>query len=330
MPQLTHHGNRGVIFGIFLAAVSAVTTGTFGLFLNYFSDLGISEDAVSTFTPLVLFIIYLVYTLITQPQVLKLPKKKFYFTLIVCSGMIASPLYIYTSIRSFNTLPIAVASLLDFSNAIVLVFLMRIFFKSKITKEKIICCALAVFGMVLVLNLLSTHASDITTIGIFWGLANCVSLAVAYLFDYYHIQNGVSWLAYLVYSNFMGLIVFSLKANPVQVVQEFSAALPKGGGVMILMTLSYIFVLAVSYATIAVSYKYIEASTSSLAFVLEPTTAALLGFFVLHQHLSVSQLVGMVIAVAAIIYLQYTDGKQDTPKPQKPKRLNRNKILHSE
>ncbi|MDO4287864.1 MAG: EamA family transporter [Eubacterium sp.] len=314
---MLHQRNNGVVLGVFLAGTSAVATGTFGLFLNYFSDLGISDAAMSTFTPLAVFLVYLIYTLATQPKVLKLPQKRFYFTLIVCSGMIASPLYIYTSVRSFNTLPIAVASLLDFSNAIVLVFLMRIFFKSRITRGKLISCVLAVCGMVFVLNLFGTHATDITTIGILWGLANCVSLAVAYTFDYYHIKNGVSWLAYLVYSNFMGLLVFSIKANPIQVFSEFSQALSTGGIAMIFMALAYIAALAISYGTIAISYKYIEASTASLTFVLEPTTATLLGFFVLHQHLSGTQLLGMVIAIAAIIYLQYTDGKEANPKSKK-------------
>ena len=326
MPQLLQQKNRGVVFGVFLAGTSAVATGTFGLFLNYFSDLGISDNAMSTFTPLAVLSVYLIYTLTTKPQVLRLPKKRFYFTLIVCSGMIASPLYIYTSIRSFNTLPIAVASLLDFSNAIVLVFLMRLFFKSKITRQKLLACVLAVAGMVLVLNLFSAHASDITTVGILWGLANCVSLAVAYLFDYYHITGGVSWLAYLVYSNFMGLLVFSMKANPLQVFAEFSAALPTGGVTMIFMALAYVLALAVSYGTIAVSYKYIEASTASLAFVLEPTTAALLGFFVLHQHLNGTQLFGMAIAVAAIIYIQYTDGQAEIVKAPKSQCIKRKMV----
>ncbi|MBS6339491.1 MAG: EamA family transporter [Eubacterium limosum] len=308
MPFLRH---KGAAYGVLLAASSAVATGTFGVFLNYFDSLGISENAMSTFTPLAVFAFYLIYTLITQPKVLKLPRKLFYFTLIVCSGMIASPIYIYTSIRSFNSLPIAVASLLDFSNAIVLVFLMRIFFKSKITKEKLIACVIAVFGMVLVLNLFNTHVSDITTIGIFWGLANCFSLAFAYLFDYYHISNGVSYLAYLVYSNAMGLIVFSFKTTPAEVFREFAAASPSGGLTMWLMLLGYFAVLVISYGTIAVSYNYIEASTASLTFVLEPTTAALLGFMVLSQHLGSLQIVGMVIAVAAIVYMQYTGDKAD-------------------
>ena len=108
MSLLRH---KGAAYGVLLAASSAVATGTFGVFLNYFDSLGISENAISTFTPLAVLSFYLIYTLVTQPKVLKLPRKLFYFTLIVCSGMIASPIYIYTSIRSFNTLPIAVGFL---------------------------------------------------------------------------------------------------------------------------------------------------------------------------------------------------------------------------
>lgn len=80
---------------------------------------------------------------------------------------------------------------------------------------------------------------------------------------------------------------------------------------MWLMLLGYFAVLVISYGTIAVSYNYIEASTASLTFVLEPTTAALLGFLVLSQHLGALQIVGMVIAVGAIVYMQYTGDKAD-------------------
>ncbi|MEG0810673.1 MAG: EamA family transporter [Eubacterium sp.] len=310
--------HKGASYGLILAMASAVATGTFGVFLNYFNDLGISENALSTLTPMTVLCFYLIYTLIKQPKVLKLPRKLFYFTLIVCSGLITSPLYIYTSIRAFNALPIAVASLFDFSNAIVLVLLMRIFFKSKITKSKIVSCVIAVIGMMMVLNVFSIHTSELSTIGILWGLANCLSLAFAYLFDYFHITNGVSYLAYLIYSNAMGLLVFSFKASPIQVFHEFSSVASSGGITMWLMLIGYFIVLIVSYGTIAVSYNYIEASTASLAFVLEPTTATLLGFFVLKQHLNPLQILGMIIAVVAIVYMQYTSEKTDEMQKQTP------------
>ncbi|MEG2651446.1 MAG: EamA family transporter, partial [Eubacterium sp.] len=233
------------------------------------------------------------------------------FTLLICSGLVVSPLYIYSSIRSFNTLPIAVASLLDFSNAIVLVLLMRIFFKSKITKEKLIASVIALVGISLVLNLLGTETGAITSIGIFWGIINCFSLATAYLFDYYHITNSVSYLAYLVYSNLMGLILFSFKASPIQVFQEFNAASATAGSTLWLMLFGYALVLIISYGTVAVSYKYIEASTASLTFVAEPATAALMGFFILGQQLSYPQLIGIGVTVCAIMYMQYVGNKAD-------------------
>lgn len=302
--------SKGSTFGLLLAGTSAITTGSFGVFLNYFSSLGISNDALSTLTPMAVLSAYLIYTLITQPKILKLPRKRFYLTLIVCSGLIFSPLYVYTSVRSMNTLPIAVASLLDFSHAVVLVFLMRIFFKTPITKKKILACIFAFTGMVLVLNVFGDSSGNITSIGIFWGLSNCISLAIAYCFDYYHISSGVSFLTCLIYTNTMSLILFSTQATPLQVIHEFSAAAATGGTTMLFMLVVYVVILIISNGTMAASYKYIDASTSSLAFVLEPTTATLLGFFVLHQHIQFTQIIGIIVAVIAIVYLQYQDSRE--------------------
>ncbi|MEG0495517.1 MAG: EamA family transporter, partial [Eubacterium sp.] len=102
------------------------------------------------------------------------------------------------------------------------------------------------------------------------------------------------------------------------VFHEFSSVASSGGITMLLMLIGYFIVLIISYGTIAVSYKYIEASTASLAFVLEPTTATLLGFFVLKQHLDTLQIIGMIMAVVAIVYMQYTSEKADEAKNQTP------------
>ncbi|MEG0377800.1 MAG: EamA family transporter, partial [Eubacterium sp.] len=265
---------RGVGFGIFLACSSAIATGTFGLFLHYMSTFGLSDDTVTLVGPMFMFFAFLIIALIKGPKTLRPPRKFYYFTMIVVSGFIFYPLYNYTYVQVFANLPMAIASLFHFSNSIVLVFLMRILFKEKITKEKIICCILAVVGIMFVLQVITfgTAVPDasvpITAMGIFWGVAVAFSLAFVYATDYFHISRDIPVVTTQVYACLCTTILLLITSNPVTVAANISEAVSANGPLVIVVTLAYCAVLMWSYYAITACYNYIDASFGALTFVL--------------------------------------------------------------
>lgn len=308
---------HGIGFGIFLACSSAVATGTFGVFLHYLSAFGLNDDTITFIGPAFTFLAFTLFALVKDRNLFKVKRKFFYFTMIVLSGLVFYPLYNFTYVQVFANLPVAVASLFHFSNAIVLVFLMRILFKQKITKEKIICCILAIVGIILVLQIISfgvaVPESDIpiTPIGIFWGVAVAFALAFVYSIDYFHINNDVPVVTTQIYATFMTSVLFLITSNPSALYHNMADAVSANGIIVIVVALLYCAAIMWSYYSITACYNYIDASYGALTFVLEPSVAAILGFFILKESLTIPQIVGIIIAVFAIVYMQYSEGRKE-------------------
>ena len=241
---------------------------------------------------------------------------------LACSSAVATGtfgifLYNFTYVRVFANLPMAIASLFHFSNSIVLVFLMRILFKQKITKEKLICCVLAIVGIMLVLQVISFGAVapdssvPITSMGIFWGVAVACALAFVYSIDYFHISHDVPVITTQIYACLCSSIILLITSNPAAVGQNIMESISANGAVVIVVALVYCAVLMWSYYSITACYNYIDASYGALTFVLEPSVAAILGFIILHETLTPLQMLGIAIAVCAIVYMQYSEGKRE-------------------
>ena len=299
-------------FGIFLACSSAIATGAFGMFLNYLYEFEMSDMFITVFTPLFPGIAFLIYTLIKNPKALVLKKKLYYFTVIIGSGVILFPLYNYAYVQVFTYLPMAIASLFHFMNAVVLIVFMRVIFKHKITKDKIICSVLAIIGLMLVLNIFTDiSAGGITALGLFWGVAVAVALAASYTLDFFHVQIDIHPLALQTYICLFTAFTYFISYSPVEFVNDFTLSLQNHGFMVIVVLVGYGLAILVSYGAITASYRYIDAAKGSLAFVLEPSTAALLGFILFKEALSISQIIGIVIAICAIVYMQYSEAKAD-------------------
>lgn len=248
-------------------------------------------------------------TLAKNPKSLILKNKLLYLTTICLSGGLLYSTYNYTYVKAIESLPLAITSLFNFSNAVVLVLLMRLLFKEKITVKKVICCLISLVGILFVLEIFSGGDGDITTIGIFWGVSVTVSLAFAYTIDYFHIQKEIPFYVVQTYTCLGAIIVYSFNYSVWDLFKELGSITIQHGAVLWLVLLLYFVNVAISYGATTASYNFIDASYTSMTYVLEPTVAATAGFLLYAQRLSAVQIIGMVISVSAIVYMQYIESK---------------------
>lgn len=301
--------NNRPSIGIFLGCAGAITTGIFGIFFNYFDIIGLSEGGRTILTPFLVFIGCFSMALIKNPKAL-IPKKRIYFfTMIVISGGVLYSTYNYAYVKAIENLPLAIASLFNFSNAIVLVFLMRLFFKEKVTGKKIICCLIGLAGILLVLEVFTGGNEGITSIGIFWGVAVTISLAFAYSIDYFHISKEFPFYVVQTYTCLGAIMMYSLNYSLVDLYFEIKIIAINEGVMLWGIIFLYFINVVISYGATTASYNFIDASYTSMTYVLEPTVAAVAGFFLFGELLSTGQMIGMAISVGAIVYMQYIESK---------------------
>lgn len=301
--------NRKPMVGILLGCAGAVTTGIFGIFFSYFDFIGLSESGRTILTPFFVFICFFSVALVKNPKSLILKNKLLYLTTICLSGGLLYSTYNFAYVKAIESLPLAITSLFNFSNAVVLVLLMRLFFKEKITAKKVICCLISLVGILFVLEIFSGGDGDITTIGIFWGVSVTVSLAFAYTIDYFHIQKEIPFYVVQTYTCLGAMIVYSFNYSVWDLFKELGSITVQHGAVLWLVLLLYFVNVAISYGATTASYNFIDASYTSMTYVLEPTVGATAGFFLYGQRLSAVQIIGMVISVSAIVYMQYIESK---------------------
>lgn len=151
----------------------------------------------------------------------------------------------------------------------------------------------------------------ITSMGIFWGVAVACALAFVYSIDYFHISHDVPVITTQIYACLCSSIILLITSNPAAVGQNIMESVSANGAIVIVVALVYCAVLMWSYYSITACYNYIDASYGALTFVLEPSVAAILGFIILHETLTPLQMLGIAIAVCAIVYMQYSEGKRE-------------------
>ena len=235
-------------YGMLLACISAFSTGLFGMFLILLDNFGIDEMSITIFTPLFPGLAFLIISLVRNPRALLLKKKIYYFTLVIGSGMILFPLYNYTYVKAYTYLPMAIASLFSFCNSIVLIFLMRLFFKKKITKQKIICAVVALIGLMLVLDVFTDVShSDISGLAILWGIAVAISLAASYTIDYFHVQVDIEPFTIQTYSSILATIPYFMSYSPISFINNISNAVQTHGVLVLLTLFAYGVAVTVSY-----------------------------------------------------------------------------------
>ncbi len=303
---------RSFALGILLGCAGAIATGVFGIFFNYFDMIGLSSGGRTILTPCLVFFACFSFTVIKNPKLLIPKEKKFLFTMIVISGGILYSTYNYAYVMALDNLPMSITALFNFSNAIVLVVLLRLFFKEAISKKKIICCSIALIGILLVLEVFSGGNKGISVLGVFWGITVTISLALAYTIDYFHIKKGFPFYVIQTYTCLGAIIAYSFQYSLLDLCTELGNLSVGNDTSLWIVLFIYFNVVVVSYVATTASYNFVDASYTSLTYVLEPVVAAVSGFLIFKERLTNVQIIGIMISVIAIVLMQYIDSNQES------------------
>ena len=296
------------VMGIIYAALAGICWGTYGTFVAILSNMGYSETTIAICGPAVMVLFFLICALVKNPSGLKLNKKGIIIYLAVgLVGVIGSN-WCYAKGITAGT-PVAVASVLTFLNYFLVVVIARVVWKNKITPAKIISGIVAIFGIVLILQVWTTLS--ITIHGLLWMITVIVAFAVGYSLCNYAVGEGYDYDAYLFWTNLVAIVALSFLMPPWGIVAEISVSVSHHGAVSIIALLGLGLIPMVgSYFFLLRAFANLEAPLVVIMYSLDPIVAAILGYFVLGQPLSVIQILGMGVVIAALAWLQLIERKE--------------------
>lgn len=295
--------------GFVFAILAGVCWGTFGTFVNFLIGYGFTETAISILGPALMVIFFLARVLIRKPQTLKVDLRGLIIYILVgVIGVIGST-WCYAVALS-KGVPLAVASILTFLNYFIVMIAARILWNNKITLAKIFSGIATILGIALILNVFGTLAAS--AIGLFWMALVIIAFASGFLLCKWAVDLGYDYDAYLMYTNLFAIIVLFFMNPPWSVVGEIITNVQAHGFPVILAILGFgIFPMILSYYFLLTAYGYLEAPLVTIMYSLDPVVAAILGLLIFQQSLIPSQVLGIVIVLAALTWLQLTERAQE-------------------
>ncbi len=290
--------------GLIMGLVAAISWSTYGTFTTIMGNFGMEEGAISMIGPLFLVIMFSILALATGGvKSLKVPKKAWIF--LICDGL-CSALYNYAAVQAYSHLPMGVVSTIIYANLFCLIFICRFIWKDPITKQKILAVGLAVFGVMLVVDVFGSGGSGgMDAIGIIWALLAMLSWAGLMTFETLCMERNTDPNAVCMYEGIFSIIIIGAAVSPALVVTNISAVFAANGAITLLPILGYGFI-----TTMCAYYFYMHALNKVLptyveiCYSLDPAFACIWGLLFFGQKLSALQFLGIAIVLAAVIFEQ--------------------------
>ena len=218
---------------------------------------------------------------------------------LVCAACIIGLNLCYN--ESMNTVPLSLAAvLLSLAPIYVLVFA-YVLFREKITANKLICMALAIFGCVLMTGVLESDISNIPLFGIASGIGAGLFWAIYLMASKKSIENGKHTFTILIYS----IIFISIALIPFTdfgQINNFISINPPL--VIIFLVLHSTFSFALPYIFSTVSLNYIDSGVYSILLSgAEPFAALLFGFIFYTEIPTLLMFLGFLLTIMAMMML---------------------------
>lgn len=296
--------------GIVLAITTAVMWGIMGIFVRDLSYYKFSNIEISFFRCALAGIAYFIFLLFTKPSALKINIKGLFICFLY--GAISYSISFVSYSVSVSRIPVGVATVLMFMSPIWVAILSTILFKEKLEKTKIVTIFICIIGAILVANLIGQGNIKLDAIGILAGIVNGIGVALQILLPKFFAKE-YDRDTLLVYG-FLGATVVLVIGMDFGTVASHISTIPMTN---LLWDLFGIGILCTMVANVACvkSTEYVEATTTSILSALEVVVGTVVGFMVFHEHLTVLQIIGVIIivtgAVGSEIYVPKKKGKNE-------------------
>lgn len=288
--------------GITLVLIATLFWGMMGVTSRTLGNAGIDSMSISFFRCLIAAIGFGIFLFIFN-------KKAF---MVDFKGIIISGIYgIVTFGLSFTTfniaverVPIAVATVLMFTNPIWVTIFNAIFFKEKITSKKATVIALAIIGCLLISNILGGGFENLDIVGLLVGLSTGVLFALQLVIPRFF-EGKYSKDSMLIYGFIFSTIALAFFTNFTGVNTSITT---NSSPMFVILNILSIGILSTFIANISYvkATDYIETGVASVLVALEPVLGSLFAYMVYGETLTGLQLLGGLLIVIAAIWLART------------------------
>ena len=277
--------------------LAGILWGPMGLFVRYFTAQGLdSLDIV--FVRIFFSALFLAgIALVLQPKAYRIRWKDSWC--FVGSGLVCIVFFTYFYFRTISLASLSVAAVLLYTSPVFVMFFSLLFFREKLTAQKIFACGSALVGCMFVSGLLGNQSQQILPIGLLTGILSGITYALYSIFGTFALRKGYSSLTTTLYTFLFAVPGAMVLCDLPKVFQVLTASWANFG-MAILMAL---VTAAAPYIFYTLGLSKIDAGPASIIASIEPVVATVVGILVFSEPLTIYGAVGILLVLSAIVLL---------------------------
>ena len=193
---------------------------------------------------------------------------------------------------------VSVAVTLLYTSPVFVTVMAIIFFREKLTKTKFFALLLAIFGCMLVTEVISVSSLILDSIGIIFGILAGFGYALYSIFSKFAILKGYSSDTITFYT-FLFCLVFAIPFTDFYAIYEVCTNSEYIAGGMCIGILC----CAMPYALYTKGLMGVASSKAAVLAVIEPVVAVITGIFVFSESVSILKISGILLVLASTLFL---------------------------
>ena len=286
------------LIGVISVLIAGILWGTTGIYVRWFTALGLSSLQITVFKMFIAAIVLLIFCLIFDREALRINKKDIW--VFFCSGLISMDFFTVCYFSTIQNADLSIAATLLYAAPIVVLALSVLLFKEKFTAKKGIACAMAFLGCFLVSGLIGS-GRGIPSKALLTGILSAIGYGLYSIFGEIAIRKGYKSLTITTYTFLIAALGSLVLLRPAQVVQ---AASQTTTGMFILMLVAVsINVSLLPYIFYTNGLSRIAPSKASIIASIEPITATVVGALIFKEYPDIYGVFGIIFVLGAITLL---------------------------
>lgn len=278
----------------FLVLTAGILWGTMGIYVRRLNNLGFTTIEIVAVRSVITAVLLLVVLFFYNRELLIIRIKDIWC--FVGTGIFSIVFFNYCYFKAITMTSLSVAAVLLYTAPAIVMVLSAFLFHEKITLVKVISLIATFAGCVFVTGLVG-DAGSLSAGGVLVGLGAGLGYALYSIFSRYALERGYHSLTISFYT-FLFAAVGALPLADVSIIYK---ACEKDFRMLGFYLIFGLVSTVIPYITYTLGLTAMENSKASIIASMEPVAATVLGILVFHEKMTISNLVGIVLVIGAIV-----------------------------
>lgn len=296
---------KNELIGTLLVVAAATSWGLTGIFVRYFTGLGLSSLQITVFKMLFAAVVLVLYCLIFNREAFKINPKDIW--VFAGAGFISMDFFSVCYFSTIQKTSLSVAAVLLYAAPAIVMLISAVLFKDKITLVKVLACVVAFLGCVFTAGIIGS-GEGIPTNALVTGLLSAFGYALYSIFGQISINKGYKPVTMTTYTFLFATVGSMTFFHP----SEVFAAAEKTSSIkfVLIMVLMSFVVSLLPYILYTTGLTFIKPSKASIIASVEPVAATIVGAIVFAEYPDIFGFLGILCVVMAVVLLNINTKKK--------------------